>query len=111
MRNVALRFLLVVVALPAGAGCIQSVQPIDVLPGCPEMPLRGPEEFAAAPAESLIDDFEDDNMALPLNGGRTGLWMASLGPTPAPGATADLEASPSCVARGTRSGHLQSTAN
>jgi hypothetical protein len=114
MKNVASRCLLVVVALaalPALASCGGSIQPIEVLPGCPDMPLRGPQEFAGAPLEATIDDFEDDGMALPPNGGRDGIWLPSLGPMPAPGAAADIEASSTCVARGTRSGHLKSTAN
>jgi hypothetical protein len=112
MKNVvALRPLLLVVALPALTSCSPSVQPIDVLPGCPEMPLRGPQEFAGAPAETLIDDFEDDNMLLPQLGGRDGSWMGSTGPMPLPGTMVNFEASTQCVARGTRSGHLTSTAN
>jgi hypothetical protein len=111
MRNVLLGFVLAVVELSAGVGCDASVQPIAVSPGCPDMPLRGPQEFAGAPAETMIDDFEDESMALPQNGGRDGSWFPSLGPMPALGATVDYEASSQCVARGTRSGHLRSTAS
>ena len=63
MKNVAVRFLALCavgfpVGLPLFMGCAGSVQPIDVMDGCPEMPLRGPEEFASAPSDDMIDDFE-----------------------------------------------------
>jgi hypothetical protein len=111
MKNVAVRLLLAVAAFPAVAGCAPSVEPIDVLAGCPEMPLRGPEEFAGAPADTTIDDFEHEGMALPALGGRDGSWADSLGPMPAPGAMVFFETSTRCVARGTRSGHLTSVAS
>ena len=65
-------------AVRAG-GCGASVQPIDVMPGCPDMPLRGPAEFAAAaPPENMIDDFEDGEVpALPMIGGRNGAWITT----------------------------------
>ena len=110
MKNVALRVLLFVVALPALASCESSLDLIQVQPGCPDEPLRGPNEFAGAPADAMIDDFEDGDMLLPRLGNRDGTWVGSLGPVPAPGAATDSEASSRCVARGTGSGHLFSTA-
>jgi len=110
MKNVVAPLLSVRAALVAGglalSACAPSVQPIDVMPGCPEMPLRGPEEHATAPPESMIDDFENGDMKLTPIAGRMGSWVgvATLG------ATVFGEASSRCVARGTRSGHLTSTA-
>ena len=84
MKNVAIPSRLLVVGLVALVGCGSSVQPIDVDTGCPEMPLRGPEEFAGAPPERVIDDFEDGNdlMLAPI-AGRNGSWIsiATLGAT------------------------------
>ena len=111
MMNVALHFRVVAVALPALAACSPSVQPIDVLPGCPDRPLRGPEEYADAPSETTVDDFEHTGMQLPLLGGRNGWWVGSLGPNPAPGATVTFETSTDCAARGERAGHMVSTAS
>jgi len=110
MKTVVVRILSFVLALPALAGCDPSLDLIDVRAGCPDMPLRGPGEFASAPADTMIDDFEDANLSLAQVGGRTGAWMGSLGPTPAPGSTVDLDPSSECVARGTRSAHLTSMA-
>jgi hypothetical protein len=108
MKNVALRVLSFVVALPAVASCGVTVQPIDVGPGCPEMPLRGPEEFAGAPIETMIDDFEDGELpTLPQLGGRNGSWITTPSMVP-PGQIASAEASTRCVARGTHSAHLTS---
>jgi len=111
MKNRLVFLLALAVVIPALAGCSAQLQPIDVLPGCPEMPLRGPEEFASSPPETMIDDFEDGSTMLTQVGGRDGTWVDSLGPTPAPGAMVSFEASTRCVARGTRSGHLRSVAN
>ena len=70
-------FVALAAGLSALAGCGVTVQPIDVMEGCPEMPLRGPAEFAeSAPAENMIDDFEDGEVpALPMIGGRNGAWI------------------------------------
>src|SRR5437870_3608075 len=100
MTKARLRIIALVLALAALASCDPSLGPIDVQPGCPEMPLRGPAEFATAPPETMIDDFEDGDLLLTRVAGRTGSWVGTpLGPTVVG------EASSSCVARGTRSGH------
>lgn len=107
MKNVAIPSRLLVLGLVALVGCGSSVQPIDVDTGCPEMPLRGPEEFAGAPPERVIDDFEDGNdLMLAPTAGRNGSWIsiATLG------ATTLGTSSSRCVARGLRSGHLTSAA-
>ena len=110
MKNVAVRFLSsLMVALPVVggvAGCAPSVAPIDVMEGCPEMPLRGPEEFASAPQEAMIDDFETGDLKLNPIAGRMGSWV---GVSSTPAATWSAEASTKCVARGLHSGHLTST--
>lgn len=92
-----------VVALSALAGCGGSVAPIDVMAGCPEMPLRGPEEFAAVPPERVIDDFEDGDLMLNRAAGLTGSWIGSAAVA---GGVMFGASSNRCVARGTHSGHL-----
>jgi hypothetical protein len=107
MKNVAAHLLFPLASgLLALGACASSVRPIDVMPGCPEMPLRGPEEHELAPPETVIADFESGDMKLTPVAGRTGSWVgvATLG------ATVFGESSSRCVARGTRSGHLTSTA-
>ena len=86
-------------SLPA---CQPSVEPIKVAAGCPDMPLRGPEEFANVVPEAVIDDFEDGDLKLVVIGGRSGSWYSF----PVASASAAGEASTRCVARGTRSGHF-----
>lgn len=102
-------FVALAAGLSALAGCGVSVQPIDVMEGCPDMPLRGPAEFAAAaPAENMIDDFEDGEVpALPMIGGRNGAWIVTP-QLPPPGQMASAETSTTCVASGTHSAHLTS---
>jgi hypothetical protein len=102
MNDVAVRLLLFAVALPALPSCGASLTPIDVQPGCPEQPMRGPEQFASAPIDRLIDDFEDGDLLLPRVSGRTGSWLS----VPAPSATLTGEASNRCAARGTQAGHF-----
>lgn len=107
MKNVAARFLSLFASGLLGLGaCAPSVRPIEVMPGCPEMPLRGPEEHALAPPDTVIDDFEDGDMKLASVAGRTGSWVGVA----VIGATVFGESSGRCVARGARSGHLTSTA-
>jgi hypothetical protein len=108
MKNVAVRLLaLSALGFAVVTGCAASVEPIDVMMDCPEMPLRGPEEFASAPADAVIDDFESgDDLKLSPNAGRTGSWVGVA----TMGATWFGESSSRCVAHGTRSGHLTSTA-
>jgi hypothetical protein len=107
MKNVAVRLLsLLGAGLPVLAGCAPSVSPIDVMANCPEMPLRGPEEYASAPPEAMIDDFESGDLKLTQIAGRMGSWV---GVSSTPAATVFGEASSKCVARGTHSGHLTSS--
>ena len=75
--------------------------------GCPEMPLRGPAEFAAAaPAENMIDDFEDGEVpALPMIGGRNGAWITTP-QLPPPGQMVSAETSARCVASGGTAGDV-----
>jgi hypothetical protein len=107
MKNVAVRLLMMLSALgcPVVAGCAASVEPIDVMSECPEMPLRGPQEFSSAAADAVIDDFESGDLKLTPIAGRTGSWVGVA----TMGAQVFGESSSRCVARGTRSGHLTST--
>jgi hypothetical protein len=110
MQNVAVRllalFVLSVLGFPVLTGCAASVEPIDVMGGCPEMPLRGPEEFSSSAADAVIDDFERDDLRLNQVAGRTGSWVGVA----TVGAQVFGESSTRCVARGMHSGHLTSTA-
>jgi hypothetical protein len=85
--------------LPA---CQPSVEPIKVAAGCPDMPIRGPEQYADTVPEAVIDDFEDGDLKVVAIAGRSGSWYSF----PVASATAAGEASTRCVARGTRSGHF-----
>jgi hypothetical protein len=109
MKSVPLRLLPFVVALPALASCAPSLSPIDVQAGCPEMPLRAPQEFATAPPDSVIDDFDDGDLKLTQIDGRTGSWVGAI--SPGPGGTGMFSGEPSnkCVARGNFSGHFTAT--
>lgn len=107
MKNVAARLLLLLASgVVAPGACAPLVQPIDVMSGCPEMPVRGPEEYAFAPPETVIDDFEDGDLKLMAVAGRMGSWVgfATLG------ASVFGESSSRCAARGLRAGHLTSMA-
>jgi hypothetical protein len=109
-RRLSSSWLAFGVSLAAGSaalgGCGANVAPIEVQFGCPEMPLRGPEAFASAPPETVIDDFEDGDARLTQVAGRNGSWVG----VGSMGATTAFEASDRCVARGTHSGHLSSVA-
>src|SRR5688572_30844534 len=87
----------------ASAGCGVSVAPIEVAPGCPEQPLRGPAQYEGEAERNLIDDFEHEGPLLPRRAGRDGTWV--LG---SDGSAEDLEANPSdrCAARGQHAGHF-----
>jgi hypothetical protein len=101
-RHLEIR-ILVGVATLAGGACSTSVAPIDVAAGCPEQPLRGPDEWASEPAGQLIDDFEDGDGSLAAVGGRNGAWV--LGTVGVSG-TVTAETSSQCAARGGKSGHF-----
>lgn len=96
-----------VLALGAGltaVGCTASLDPIDVGPGCPKAPLRGPEEFAGASTDLMIDDFEDGEiMLLPQVAGRNGYWFSNSDGSSVAwgGITTDR-----CFARGTSAAHF-----
>jgi hypothetical protein len=104
MRRSTLGLLLGAIGswLPA---CDSSVEPISVGPDCPDMPIRGPQEWANAVPEAVIDDFEDGDLKVIDIAGRTGSWYSFPVTSPA----ASGEASARCAARGTRSGHFAVT--
>src|SRR5215510_2512986 len=107
MKNVVVRLLsLLTLALPVVAGCDSSLTLIEVMPGCPDMPLRGPAEYPPASDDAVIDDFDDGDLSLTPVAGRTGSWVGVV--TPGMG-TVFGEASKRCVAHGTYSGHLTGT--
>ena len=101
MRNPRLGLLLFAFCWSLAA-CNAAVDPIDVTAGCPDMPLRGPEEFAAASPESVIDDFEDGDLLLTRVADRSGSWY----PFPVSSPTTTGGASTKCAARGLQSGHF-----
>ncbi len=70
MRNPRLGLLLFAFASSLAA-CNAAVDPIDVDVGCPDKPLRGPQEWAAAKPEAVLDDFEDGDLSLFEVAGRT----------------------------------------
>jgi hypothetical protein len=87
------------------AACNAAVDPIDVKAGCPQQPLRGPEQFAPASPQSVIDDFENGDLLLPRTAGRSGSWY----PFPVMAAAAEGVASMDCAAHGLWSGHFTAT--
>jgi len=107
-------FVLLVVL---GGACSPSVQPIVVAPGCPDEPLRGPDQYAGEPAELLIADFEPDPAANSDGGvqstgcseklheiaGRDGSWARARDLT---SKSVTFEASTACAARGQCAGHF-----
>jgi hypothetical protein len=103
-----LAFLVAILAVASGAGCgqDQSVDPIQIQPECPDLPVRGPLKYASEPAVQLIDDFESgpDDYDLPQVGGRTGYW--ALGTDGSSGVLI-AEVSGKCAARGNYAGHFE----
>jgi hypothetical protein len=98
-RAPAFRGALVAAAV---AGCGVSLEPIQVAEGCPDRPLRGPLAHEGAPAERLIDDFEDGDSKLAPVSGRSGAWVLGSDGTGA----LTVENSSRCAARGERAGHF-----
>jgi hypothetical protein len=96
-------FPLFALAASVISACDPSVSVINVMSGCPDMPLRGPAQFEAASPDDVIDDFEDNDMSLARAGGRTGSWVGYETPATA---TVFGEPSAECVAHGKYSGHL-----
>jgi hypothetical protein len=85
------------------AGCESSMDPIQVVPKCPDQPVRGPSEYSSAPPGQLIDDFESGSVYLPQVQGRTGYWSMI------PDGTSVLlsaDVSADCAARGRFAGHF-----
>lgn len=99
--------LLAAAAVLAG-GCERTISPIEVVPGCPARPMRGPEALAGAPESQLIDDFESGALTLARQEGRDGEWYLILKDRTRPGYSA--ERSSQCVARGQYAGHLVTSA-
>ena len=91
-----IRLLAAVTGL-VGSACTANLDPIEVDPGCPQQPLRGPEAYAAAPAELMIDDFEDGDLFVARQGGRNGFWV--IASDMAPNAVVALDLSALCGAR------------
>jgi hypothetical protein len=90
-------------ASSAGACAPAPIDPIRVALGCPEAPLRGPDQFADEPADRLIDDFEGTAPQLPAVGGRNGAWIVGKDSS---GGTLVAETSSTCAARGGHAGHF-----
>ena len=90
-------------ALCGGAGCVASVEPIQVAADCPDQPLRGPDQWETEPADRLIDDFEDGDVRIAKVMNRTGSW--ALGNDGSSGNVV-AETSNRCSARGGKSGHF-----
>ena len=89
------------------AACNAAVDPIEVRSGCPDKPLRGPEESPPPANGALIDDFEDGDLWLLKSEERTGNWYSY----PPMSTTAAGDPSTKCVAHGKVSGHFIATAS
>jgi hypothetical protein len=87
--------------------CNPALTPIEVGADCPDMPIRGPEQWADATPEAVIDDFEDGDEWVNAVAGRTGNWYSF----PAGSTTAAGGAGTKCAARGERSGHFVVTSS
>jgi hypothetical protein len=85
-----------------GPACTANLDPIEVDLGCPQQPLRGPEEFAATPADLTIDDFEDGDLFLARVAGRNGPWIMTSDLT---STMISARTTARCVARGGQSAH------
>lgn len=97
-------YLVAIAAVLTGAACDPvALAPIDVVAGCPDQPVRGPEQLAGEPADRLIDDFEDGGNAVAPAAGRDGAWV--LGTDGSPGVVT-AERSSRCAARGQAAGHF-----
>jgi hypothetical protein len=90
------------IAAQIWGGCGASLDPIQVASGCPERPIRGPQQYADEPADLLISNFETGTK-LALVGGRDGEWVEGSDLT---SASQTFEVSPRCVADGRWSGHF-----
>jgi hypothetical protein len=90
-------------AFVALGGCESTLSPIAVAPGCPDRPIRGPEQWASTPRTRLIDDFESGNDRLAVEEGRNGEWVLSTDPT---AGASSAGASGRCAALGLFAGHF-----
>jgi hypothetical protein len=90
------------VAVIGAAGC-GNVDPVIVEPGCPQGPLRGPQEWEQESSQKLIDDFEDGDINVARAMGRDGSWVLGVEPT---SATATAAPSSRCAGRGNLAGHF-----
>ena len=99
--------VLLTAAVLLPGGCDSAISPIQVAPGCPDQPIRGPEQWALAPLSQLIDDFESGNGKVAREEGRNGEWFLSK-----TSAAVESSAGPSsrCVARGLFAGHFVASA-
>lgn len=94
------------VLLPCGCDST-TLSPIEVAPGCPEQPTRGPEQRASTPVAQLIDDFESGDGKLAREERRNGEWSLS---TSSSGSDSIAKPSSQCVARGLFAGHFMASA-
>jgi hypothetical protein len=93
---------LVLSALLGGA-CDSSVSPITVVPSCPDMPIRGPEQYKDEASDLLISDFETSDNFLAKVANRDGYWIAGYDLTNKAPVT---EITRNCAARGQFAGHF-----
>jgi hypothetical protein len=107
----------VLVLAVVGGACSPSVEPIVVAPGCPDRPLRGPQQYANDPLERLLADFEpevtenadggaenaDCTERLYRIAGRDGTWGHGRDLT---SQSVTMQPSMVCAARGKCAGHF-----
>jgi hypothetical protein len=79
------------------------VAPIVVAPGCPERPLRGPEQYENEPADRLISDFEGGGLELAKVANRDGSWVRGRDLT---STGVIIQPSTDCAARDQWAGHF-----
>lgn len=95
--------VLLLVALPSWA-CSPSIEPIVVGTGCPENPLRGPEQYSTIePPDGLVSDFEGGSTQLARVANRDGYWIFGRDLT---SKSVTIQPSNACAARGQWSGHF-----
>ena len=83
--------------------CGETLEPIQVRQGCPQRPLRGPQEYAGEDPSRLIDDFESGDGFLSKQGGRQGRWVLMADTS---SSALIAEASQECTGRGVWAGHF-----
>jgi hypothetical protein len=95
--------------LVLASGCDRTISPIDVAPGCPDRPVRAPEQWASTPATQLIDDFESGDGRVAREEGRDGEWVLSVDRVT--GTTASAATASRCAGRGLWAGHFTTSAS